>query len=165
MYRGDYLELKIYSDEEMQVFGAALAEVLDKDDVVYLYGTLGAGKTTLVRGFVRAMGYKGRISSPTFTIMNIYDADPPVYHFDFYRLGNADMDDLGLEDYLEREGISFIEWPQAGRESLPEEALTIEIDLTDNDYERERQLKITAEGSKYREKLERLMQVVHFGDR
>ncbi len=159
------MNLEIKTDEEMQNLGASLTQVLEKNDVVYLVGTLGAGKTTLVRGFARGLSYKGRITSPTFTLMNIYESDPPIYHFDFYRLEGGDLRDLGLEDYLEREGISFIEWPPSESKELPEEALVIEIHLTDEDYELARQVHISADGRRYEEKIERLMQIVNSGVR
>ena len=63
--------------------GKLLACVLAKNDVVYLIGELGAGKTTLVRGIARGLGYTGRVTSPTFTLMNIYNVDIDIFHFDF----------------------------------------------------------------------------------
>lgn len=159
------MKLVVKTDEEMQELGATLAQVLEINDVVYLIGTLGAGKTTLVRGFARGMSYTGRITSPTFTLMNIYETDPPIYHFDFYRLEGGDLGDLGLEDYLEREGISFIEWPPSGTQELPEEAMIIEINLTDDDYDLERKVFIHGIGKRYEEKIERLMQSVDSGVR
>lgn len=159
------MNLLVKTDAEMQVLGAQMAQVLEKNDVVYLVGTLGAGKTTLVRGFTRGLSYAGRVTSPTFTLMNIYETDPPIYHFDFYRLEGGDLTDLGLEDYLGREGISFIEWPRTGEADLPEEALMVEIRLTDEDYDLERQVNIYGIGTRYEEKTERLMQIVDSGVR
>lgn len=158
------MQFTVHSDEEMQGLGGKLAQVLQPGDVVYLLGTLGAGKTTLVRGFTRACAYTGRVTSPTFTLMNIYETDPPIYHFDFYRLEGGDLSDLGLEDYLERAGISFIEWPKLGKGSLPQEALVISISLIDDDYDRERQVEIYARGDQYEKRLEGLMQYVAAGD-
>lgn len=159
------MDLKIYNEEEMMDFGKALASVLAADDVVYLIGNLGAGKTTLVRGVARALGYAGRVTSPTFTLMNIYESIPPIYHFDFYRLAGEEIEDLGLDDYLERQGISLIEWPQLENLGLPQEALVIEISLAGDDYDRERLVNIRAKGDKYQEKLEGLMRCVHPGHR
>ena len=159
------MAIEVHNEEEMQKLGRDLASVLAEDDVVYLLGELGAGKTTLVRGVARGLGYPGRVTSPTFTLMNIYATDPLIYHFDFYRLENADMEDLGLDDYLECGGISLVEWPQVGQEVLPQEALWLEIELIDNDYERSRMVSISAQGSKYQDKLERLRQIVNTGDR
>lgn len=159
------MAIEVHNEEEMQKLGRDLASVLAEDDVVYLLGELGAGKTTLVRGVARGLGYPGRVTSPTFTLMNIYATDPLIYHFDFYRLENSDMEDLGLDDYLECGGISLLEWPQVGQELLPQEALWLEIELIDNDYERSRMVSISAQGSKYQDKLERLRQIVNTGYR
>jgi tRNA threonylcarbamoyladenosine biosynthesis protein TsaE len=159
------MDLIINTEEEMFVLGKELAAVLEADDVVYLIGNLGVGKTTLVRGIARAMGYEGRVTSPTFTLMNIYNCDPPLYHFDFYRLENGDTCDLGLEDYLEREGISLIEWPLPDDASLPAEAMLVNISLQSDDYEQARVVHIAAQGNRYQEKIEGLMRLVHSGHR
>lgn len=158
------MDIKIYSEEDMQRLGCRIAGVLDQDDVVYLTGELGAGKTVLARGIARGLGYEGPVTSPTFTLMNIYPCSPAIYHFDFYRLESPDLDDLGLDDYLESGGISLIEWPQIGEDLLPREALQVEIELADEDYDRERIVRISALGKKYEEKLERLRQIVAPGD-
>jgi tRNA threonylcarbamoyladenosine biosynthesis protein TsaE len=157
------LQILVPDDENMQLLGTSLARVLDKGDVVYLIGELGAGKTTLVRGVARGLGYQGRVTSPTFTIMNIYDTVPKIYHFDFYRLEEGDFNDLGLEDYLEKEGIAFIEWPQTSSKALPDEALIIKIDLVDDDYDRERKVSISGQGLVYANKLEELKKLVDSG--
>lgn len=160
-----HLHIQISSEEEMERLGEKIAAVLNSGDLVYLLGELGAGKTTLVRGIARGLGYLGRISSPTFTLMNIYPSSPVIYHFDFYRLEGRELTDLGLEDYLEQEGLALIEWPQAGLlrqdqpddgDTLPREALYINIELTDDDYDRERQVYISVQGDRYQGKLEEL---------
>lgn len=154
----------VYSEEDMIRLGVSLAKVLKGGEVIYLQGELGAGKTTLVRGIMRGLGYQGRVTSPTFTLMNVYTAQVPVYHFDFYRLESGDLADLGLEDYLEREGITIIEWPEIGLPELPPEALMITIDLVDGDYERERKVSIQAYGSSYNRLLEEWTNHVHTGN-
>jgi tRNA threonylcarbamoyladenosine biosynthesis protein TsaE len=159
------MDLIINNEDEMLALGGQIASLLEDDDVVYLTGELGVGKTTLVRGIARARGYNGRVTSPTFTLMNIYDADPPLYHFDFYRLETGDTYDLGLEDYLEKKGISLIEWPTLTDHSLPAEALLIAITLRYDDYDLARSVQITARGAKYEKKLEGLMKLVHSGHR
>jgi tRNA threonylcarbamoyladenosine biosynthesis protein TsaE len=157
--------ITVNSEEEMQKLGRDLALVLREDDVVYLLGDLGVGKTVLVRGLAHALGYEGRVTSPTFTIMNVYASTPPIYHFDFYRLENPDLVDLGLEDFMECGGISLVEWPQIGNNVLPREALHLEIRLRDDDYDGARQVHINALGAQYQEKLERLRQIVDFSHR
>lgn len=165
-----FLKITVYDEQEMQRLGETIAMVLEQRDLVYLIGELGAGKTTLVRGIARGLGYQGRVYSPTFTLMNVYPNKPEIYHFDFYRLEGKELIDLGLEDYLEREGISLIEWPQAGfspigepssQGVLPAEALVITIELVDDDYDRERQVTITAQGRSYEQKIEELQSCAH----
>lgn len=157
--------ITVNNEEEMQLLGRDLAVVLREDDVVYLLGELGVGKTVLVRGLAHALGYEGHVTSPTFTIMNVYASTPPIYHFDFYRLESPDLADLGLDDYMECGGISLVEWPQVGKNVLPREALCLEIRLRDDDYDGARQVQISAWGEQYRDKLERLRQIVDFSDR
>lgn len=97
----------------MQAFGARIAARLRAGDVVALSGPLGAGKTTLARAIVAALGHEGEVPSPTFTLIETYDLlDPPLVHADFYRLENPeDVQELGIEDY--REGAALIaEWPE-----------------------------------------------------
>ncbi len=96
----------------MDAFGARIAAYLQPGDVVALSGGLGSGKTTLARAIVAGLGHEGEVPSPTFTILETYDAlDPPLVHADFYRLESpAEVEELGLDDY--REGAALIaEWP------------------------------------------------------
>lgn len=94
-------------------FGRRIAARLRVGDVIALAGSLGAGKTTLARAIVSALGHEGEVPSPTFTIVETYDAlDPPLVHADFYRLERPDeAEEIGLDDY--REGAALIaEWPE-----------------------------------------------------
>lgn len=150
------LEIVVSSAASMQELGAKLGKLLKPRDVIYLIGDLGAGKTTMVQGIAKGLNYEGRVTSPTFTIMNIYTTNPEIYHFDFYRLGEDELDDLGLEDYLERDGIAIIEWPSFEKGILPKEALIINIDLTEDDYDKERLVSFQPEGARYRLLLEEL---------
>lgn len=159
------MQLSVASDEDMQQLGRKIAAVLDKGDVLYLSGELGAGKTTLARGIARGLGYTGRVSSPTFTLMNVYPGEKEIYHFDLYRLQGSELDDLGWEDYLGGDGISLVEWPLVAEHIFPGEALLIRIDLVNEDYEREREVNISAVGQHYRQKLEELKKNVDTGYR
>lgn len=159
------MDVTVYNEEEMLDLGRSIAAILGPGDIVYLRGVLGAGKTVLVRGIARGLGYGGAVTSPTFTLMNIYPTEPVIYHYDFYRLDSPDLDDLGLEDYLEKGGISLLEWPQVGMDILPQQALAVDIELTGDDYERERQVHIAAQGDQYKEKLERLKTIADTGNR
>lgn len=98
----------------MAAFGSRIARQLRAGDVVALEGGLGVGKTTLARAIIAAVGYQGEVPSPTFTIIETYDAPPlklPVVHADFYRLEDPrEVEELGLDDY--REGAALLaEWP------------------------------------------------------
>ncbi|MBO0750455.1 MAG: tRNA (adenosine(37)-N6)-threonylcarbamoyltransferase complex ATPase subunit type 1 TsaE [Porphyrobacter sp.] len=96
----------------MDAFGARIAARLRPGDVVALSGALGSGKTTLARAVIAALGHGGEVPSPTFTIVETYDLDPPLVHADFYRLERPqEAEELGLDDY--REGAALIaEWPE-----------------------------------------------------
>lgn len=90
--------------------------------VIFLEGELGAGKTTFVRACLQTLGEKGKIKSPTYTILESYDINKwHIYHLDLYRLVDPEeLYFLGLEDHLTPESIFFVEWPRKGREFLPE---------------------------------------------
>ena len=99
--------------------------------VFALHGELGAGKTTLIKGFCAALGVKEHTSSPTFAIVNEYRSasGDPVYHFDLYRLRQAnELRDIGFEEYLDSGAYCFIEWPELAVELLPAEALRLRIE-------------------------------------
>jgi tRNA threonylcarbamoyladenosine biosynthesis protein TsaE len=111
-------------------FGRKLARQLRAGDVVTLSGALSAGKTTLVRGLLRALGHKGEVPSPSFAIVQPYEAlDPPVWHVDLYRIENAlDLDELGLEDIRE-DGVLIVEWPDHAGADLWPEALALSLEV------------------------------------
>lgn len=101
---------------------------LKRGDIVCLTGDLGAGKTAFVSGVAKALGYKGYTSSPTFTLINEYMADIPIYHFDVYRIDFSDeMYDIGIDDYLFGEGICLIEWPEKIEDILPDNTISVKI--------------------------------------
>lgn len=110
--------------------GAAIAGRLRAGDAVALWGDLGAGKTTLARAILRALGVTGEVPSPTFTILQPYDtARLPVSHYDLYRLKSPrEMDELGLDDALES-GAALVEWPERAPEALPPDALHVRLSL------------------------------------
>ena len=113
----------------MMRLGARLGPLLRRADVVRLHGDLGAGKTTLARGLIRAMAPETEdVPSPTFSLVQIYDQPtPPLWHFDLYRLGRDDeIWELGFEDALE-EAVSLVEWPQKAERMMPPAALCLNI--------------------------------------
>lgn len=133
------------SQQETEKLGEALARKLPAGAVVAMYGDLGAGKTAFVRGMARGLGLECRVSSPTFTIVNEYMGERPLFHFDMYRLGSADeLFDIGWEDYLSRGAICAVEWSENVREAFNGEELTVSIEKLDDTRR-----KITIEGGAY----------------
>ena len=116
-------------EQETEYIGAMIGKYLQRPLIVALYGDLGSGKTVLVRGAAAGLGAADRVSSPTFVLMKIYQGRLPIYHFDFYRLEDpAELDELGLEEYLPGEGIAFVEWAGRFPGELPPERLDIRIE-------------------------------------
>lgn len=135
--------MTIYSHSEADTAGAGalLARRLKPGQVCALYGELGAGKTAFVRGAAAALGCGARVSSPTFTIVNEYPGDVSVFHFDMYRLASSDeLFEIGWEDYLRRDGISFVEWSENVEDAIPPEAVRVRIEKTG---ETERRITVT----------------------
>ncbi|MTV48943.1 tRNA (adenosine(37)-N6)-threonylcarbamoyltransferase complex ATPase subunit type 1 TsaE [Heliobacillus mobilis] len=116
-----------------EALGGWLAQRVRPGDVLLLYGDLGAGKTTLVRGLARSLGYEGRVTSPTFTLVHEYEGSLSLYHFDLYRLDDPEeVWDIGWSDYLRGDGVLCVEWPERLDHLLPEEALTIRLTRDDS---------------------------------
>jgi tRNA threonylcarbamoyladenosine biosynthesis protein TsaE len=140
------IEFNIAGEENQEAFGAALAQLVEPPCIIYLTGGLGAGKTTLARGFLRGLGHEGRVKSPTFTLLEPYElARVNCYHFDLYRL--ADPEELlflGIEDLLQADAVLLVEWPEKGSGVLPAPDLSLEI----HHGESERRLKLRAGSDK-----------------
>lgn len=117
------------SEAETEELGRRLAASLSPGAVVAYRGGLGMGKTAFTRGLARGLGYTGRVTSPTFTIVNEYEGGRlPLFHFDMYRLeGAGDLFDIGWEDYLDRGGVCAVEWSEQAEEALPPESAFITL--------------------------------------
>ncbi len=122
--------LPVPDPDAMERLGADLYRDLGGRGLVFLSGPLGAGKTTLVRGMLRAAGHRGGVKSPTFTLVEPYeDLTPPVYHFDLYRIADPEeLEYVGLWDYLGQDALVVVEWPERGEGVLPAPALAVALD-------------------------------------
>lgn len=123
------MEFITNSPEETEAVGAALGKVLTPGTVLAYKGDLGAGKTAFTRGLARGLGSTDMVTSPTYTIVNEYlSGRMPLFHFDMYRLHNADdLFDIGWDDYLERGGVCAVEWSENVAEAM-EDAILVSIE-------------------------------------
>ena len=131
-------EVLIKNEEDTKVFGHRLAESLTENAVVALIGDLGTGKTTLTKYIAEGLGVAETITSPTFTIVCEYHSGRlPLYHFDVYRLENADdLFEIGAEEYFYAGGVSVIEWADQVAEVLPDDTKCIFIEYGEREGER-----------------------------
>jgi len=124
------VERRVETPEAMETLGASLAPRFAPGLVIFLHGELGAGKTTLIRGILRGLGYDGAVKSPTYTLVEPYRlAGMPVFHFDLYRLRDPEeLEFLGVRDYLEGHGVCLVEWAERGAGVLPAPDVDIVIE-------------------------------------
>jgi tRNA threonylcarbamoyladenosine biosynthesis protein TsaE len=117
------------SPEETKNIAAKLAAILPRPLVLALNGDLGAGKTTFIQGFCRALNVHDVVNSPTFALMNNYQGEFPVYHLDFYRLNDEfEIEMLGIDEYLPpQDGFTLIEWAEKAPHLMPEEHVSLEL--------------------------------------
>ena len=130
----DDLGIELLGEAAQEAFGARLAAVCEPPLLVFLDGELGAGKTTLVRGFLRALGHSGAVKSPTYTLVEPYEVGGrQIYHLDLYRLSDpGELEYLGLREMLDEEAVLLIEWPQRGVGWLPAADLVVGISLREH---------------------------------
>ena len=127
------LRLDIIDAPAMEALGGKLASFCVPGSKLFLQGELGAGKTTLIRGFLNGLGYQGIVKSPTYTLVEPYQInDLEIFHFDLYRLKNPEeLESLGIRDYFSGEGICLVEWPEKGEAFLGQPDVFIQINYQD----------------------------------
>ena len=128
------MKIESFSAEDTFAYGRKCGQVAKAGQVFCLYGDLGVGKTVFTQGFAEGLGITEPVSSPTFTIVQVYEEGRlPFYHFDVYRIADPEeMYEVGFDDYIEGDGVCFIEWANLIDDLLPEERteITIEKDLS-----------------------------------
>lgn len=127
---------RIESEGEMERFGGKLGRKLDVGCVIFLTGDLGAGKTTLARGLLRALGHRGVVASPTFTLLETYEPGAlKVVHIDLYRLNHAtELEQLAIRDHLGEQSVLLVEWADRVRDSLPKPDCEVHITINQNGF-------------------------------
>lgn len=137
-------------------FGLKLAELLKAPALILLKGDLGTGKTLITKAVVAALGYQGDVTSPTFNLVQEYQADVEIIHMDLYRLDSRkELLEIGFEDYLDRDAFVFIEWPELALSLIPADFIFIEIEKVAAD---KRRITVRGEGKQSRLLIERLKQ-------
>lgn len=120
-----------HSEAETRQIGFELGHRCRPGTVIAMHGGLGSGKTAFVGGLAEALGCRGRVTSPTFTIVNEYPGPLPLFHFDMYRLSGSDeLFEIGWEDYLARGGVCAVEWSERTEDAFPPETIQVYFDKT-----------------------------------
>lgn len=154
------LTFKTNSPQETSLLGCQLAKFLQDGDIICLAGDLGAGKTLLVKAVADGLGIKEEITSPTFTVLNVYENDIALYHFDLYRLETEEeLYDIGFDEYTSSGGVVLIEWPDKFIESMPEQKLWIDIQ---KGLEDDRIITIKPFGNRYQKLCEEWKSIADF---
>jgi tRNA threonylcarbamoyladenosine biosynthesis protein TsaE len=156
------MQVKTLSPEQTYALGQELATYLADGIVLCLEGDLGAGKTLFVQGIANGLKVTEEVTSPTFTIMNIYQGEKTIYHFDLYRLEFAEeLQDIGFYEYTEQiDQVVILEWPDKFPDELPDEYLWIKISRSSG--ENERIFDIRLQGEKYKRVYEELKRSCQF---
>jgi len=143
------------SAKETEGLGKRLAKFLQGKDIICLFGQLGSGKTTFIKGLAAGLGVKKiEVSSPSFILMRKYKGRLPLYHFDLYRIkDSAELCDIGYEEFVFDAAVSVIEWADRMKELLPKDYLRIDFTFVDSN---KRQIKFNAKSKYYRDLIKRL---------
>jgi tRNA threonylcarbamoyladenosine biosynthesis protein TsaE len=130
---GRAFTLHLADEAATLALGAALAAELKRGMTVFLAGPLGAGKTTLARGLIRALGFEGRVKSPSYSLVELYVVSGLyLYHFDFYRfIEPREFRDAGLGEYFNEQSLCVVEWPEKARDQLPVPDLRVTLEMND----------------------------------
>ncbi len=150
------LEIITDSDKLTKEIAISLAELLSPGDVLTLEGDLGVGKTTFTQGLGVGLGVKRHVTSPTFTIIKEYNGRIPLYHMDVYRLEFSD-EDIGFEEYFSGEGVTVVEWAKFIEDFLPEDRLSIHMELID---ESKRKIIMEAGSKHYEDVVKQLQELL-----
>ncbi|WP_315004569.1 tRNA (adenosine(37)-N6)-threonylcarbamoyltransferase complex ATPase subunit type 1 TsaE [uncultured Selenomonas sp.] len=148
-----------HSPEETAHLAGTIGKIIREGTVICLDGELGVGKTLFVRALARTLGVESDVTSPTFNLMNIYEAACPIVHFDLYRItSEEELEDIGFYEYAEAtEGIVLIEWAEKFPDAMPADHLSVRIEVLNDE---ERQFTFVAKGKKSRALLEELKRIV-----
>jgi len=149
------IEIITQSQRETMQLGSRLAKLLKAGDIVCLYGDLGTGKTTLVKGMAKGLKInEAHVHSPTFVLMNLYEGRIPLFHFDFYRLDDIEqIGMIGYDEFLYDNGIAVVEWAEKLKSLTPKEYLHIQLKHRNED---QRVIKMSARGKRYKEIIEKI---------
>lgn len=160
--RLDMVKITTTSPKGTYGLGQKLAALMKGGAVICLEGDLGAGKTLFVQGLAAGLHVQDEVTSPTFSIMNFYEGDVQIVHFDLYRLESVDeLEEIGFYEYSEREGgVVVIEWPSKFPDELPENYLLLSIEH--GGEENERVINVCSKGGKYDDLLEELKVICEF---
>jgi len=142
------------SPTETKKFGRKLAGLIETPALILLKGELGTGKTLITKAVVSALGYQGDVTSPTFNLVQEYQAEVEIIHMDLYRLERSEeLLDIGFEDYLNRDAVIFIEWPELALALIPADFIFVNLEKISAE---QRKITVRGEGEQSRLLIERL---------
>lgn len=145
--KSSYLLLRTKSPGETRKVGYLIGRLLEKGDIITLYGDLGSGKTCLIQGIASGAGVSEKyIASPTFIMINEYEGRIPFYHIDLYRIGASELEGVGFREYFSADGATAVEWAERAENELPDERLSIYFTISGM---RSRRITLEPKGERY----------------